>query len=52
MTICAWCKKKLRNSPKGELSHGICKKCLRKQLRELEAKNKNKDQAGKVDGNR
>ena len=41
---CAWCDKLLRDDGSGEPgnTHGICKKCLAKQLRELDKIEKRK----------
>lgn len=40
--ICAWCHKTIREG-KGEITHGICEPCKRKQLAELAQLKKVKD---------
>jgi len=38
-TVCAYCKKLMQAGPDDKVSHGICKRCLAKELAKLRGKN-------------
>jgi hypothetical protein len=37
--VCAWCQKTLKKGDSGEVSHGICDACLKKEFDETDITN-------------